>query len=93
MIPVGLGFPVVDSQQHEHSDVELPMVVEEWVRDVQLQDQGSFLALLLLPIPTGHDPLFDVVEVLRAGDALSSIGELPRLHDPTVDNFFLFLSS
>ena len=89
LIPVGLGFPVVDSQQHEHSDVELPMVVEQWVRDVQLQDQGSFLALLLIPISAGHDSLFDVVEVLRAGDALSSIRELPWLHDPTVRQLFL----
>ena len=83
MIPVPLDLAIVAADQHEGPDVELAVVVEEGVRDVELQDHS----LGIFPIATAlavHHSLLDFLEFIGTIYAVAPIGELPRLHHPAI---------
>jgi len=87
LVPISLSFRVVASDHQIGSEVKLPAVVEQRSCYVLLDDQGSFF---ILPGTFGYSFL-DILQLIGAFDAITSVGKLSRLDNPKIIFFVFFL--
>ena len=78
MVPVSLHVSVDGANQSEGPDVKLPILVEQGLFDVLLDDVASF-------VPVDVDILhkvLDLIDVLAHSNPAAPVGVLSGLHDP-----------
>lgn len=90
LVPVPLHPSIHAAHQHVVAQVELPPVVEQWVLDVLLEDEGAQLAVPV-PLPS-LQPHLDVVQSVAHSYPRPPVSVLPRLHDPDVAQVLLGLT-
>lgn len=80
LVPVALQIPIDGAHHGEAPDIKLPVLVQQGLLNILLNDVTAFVA-------TGAgvvDKAFDLVEILAHGDATASVGILSRFDYPEV---------
>ena len=79
-VPIPLQISVYGAHHGEGTDIELPILVQQRLLDILLNDVRT---LVPVNVRVLHQAL-DVVKVLADLNTTSSVGVLTRLHDPKV---------
>lgn len=78
MVPVALQVTIDGAHKGEDSNVELSILVQQWLLDVLLNNVTSLVSIMVSIL----DQVLDVVQILYNCYTTSSVGILSWLHDP-----------